>query len=150
MNALKTLLTASALGVALAATSAWSADGDLPQIHQSGNVSYMSGGVSEEDRFALAPIARDFNLKMVFAARNGEYLSDTDVVVMSRGKPVLETKSEGPWFFARLPGGQYTVLVTANGQTQRRTVAVGPRGMRTLDFRWHVPDVDGVARGYGR
>ena len=141
MNPLKTLLAGSLLAVALTGAPAWSADVELPQVRQSGNVTYLSGGVSEEDRVALGPIARDYNLKLVFALRNGEYLSDTDVVVTSgRGQTVLEAKSEGPWFLARLPSGQYTIIATSNGQSQRRTVAVGPRGSRTLDFRWSSPE----------
>ena len=143
VNAFRIAAGSSVLMLGLAA-SAWSADGP-PQVHQSGNISYVSGGVSEEDRFALEPIARDFNVKLVFATKSGEYLSDTDVVVTSgRGRQVLEAKSEGPWFFARLPSGQYQVTVTANGQSQRRSVTVGSRGLRTVDFRW--ASLEGGAR----
>lgn len=135
VNAFKFAIGSSVLVLGLAG-SAWSVDVQ-PQVHQSGNVNYVSGGVSEEDRSALEPIARDFNLKLVFATKSGEYLSDTDVVVTSgRGRPVLEAKSEGPWFFARLPSGQYQVTATSNGQSQRRSVSVGSRGLRTVGFRW--------------
>lgn len=143
----KTALAVSALALSMSLTmsSAGAAD-DTPQVRQMGNVAYVSGGVSEEDRMALEPIARDFNLKLVFALRNGEYLSDTAVVVSSaRGQPILETKSDGPWFFAKLPSGQYTVTATANGQAQRKTVSVGGRGMKRLDFRWTGPE-DGPRR----
>ena len=47
MNPLKTLLAGSLLAVALTGAPAWSADVELPQVRQSGNVKYMSGGVSE-------------------------------------------------------------------------------------------------------
>ena len=141
---------ASALALAcvlsMSPASALAAD-EAPQIRQAGNIAYVSGGVSEEDRMALEPIARDFNLKLIFALRNGEYLSDTAVVVTSaRGQPVLDAKADGPWFFARLPSGQYTVTATANGQSQRKTVSVGGRGRKTLDFRWSGPE-DGPRRG---
>ena len=110
---------------------------DVPQVHQSGGINYITGGVSEEERAVLNGMARDFNVKMIFATRQGEYLSDTEVVVSSgRGQTVLETKSNGPWFYARLPAGQYQVAVTSNGRTQRRTASVGGRGLKTLDFRW--------------
>ena len=139
MNTLKWIAGVS-LTLITFAGSGWCAD-MTPQIQQSGNVSYVSGGVSEEDRAAFDSIVRDFNLKLVFATKNGEYLSDTEVVVSSgRGQPVLEARSDGPWFFARLPSGQYTVTASANGRSIRRSVVVGARGLRTLDFRWDSPD----------
>ena len=146
MNSFKTSIAGAVLLVSAACTG-WCAEG-TPEIRQSGTVSYVSGGVSEEDRSALDPIAREFNLKLVFALRNGEYLSDTNVVVTSgRGQPVLEAKSEGPWFFAKLAAGQYQVSVTApNGQTQRKTVVIASKGLRTLDFRWAVVDGEGTPR----
>ena len=146
MNSFKTSIAGAVLLVG-AASAGWCAEG-TPEIRQSGAVSYVSGGVSEEDRSALEPITRDFNLKLIFALRNGEYLSDISVLVTAgRGQTVLDAKAEGPWFFAKLPSGQYQVSVTApNGQTQRKTVVVGPRGLRTLDFRWGMADGEGTAR----
>ena len=136
---------ALAFASSMTPVSALAAD-DAPQIRQEGNVAYVSGGVSEEDRAALEPMVRDFNLKLVFALRNGEYLSDTAVMVTSaRGQLLLDTKSNGPWFFAKLPSGQYTVTATANGQVQRKTVSLGNRGLKTLDYRWTGPD-DGPRR----
>ena len=146
MNALVARAALSlAFALSISSASALAAD-EAPQIRQDGNVAYVSGGVSEEDRAALEPMVRDFNLKLVFALRNGEYLSDTAVMVTSaRGQPVLEAKSNGPWFFAKLPSGQYTVTATANGQAQRKSVSVGNRGMKTLDYRWTGPE-DGPRR----
>ena len=144
MKSFKASITGAMLLVSAASTG-WCGEG-TPEIRQSGTVSYTSGGISEEERSALEPIAREFNLKLIFALRNGEYLSDTNVVVTSgRGQPVLEAKSEGPWFFAKLPTGQYLVSVTApNGQTQRKSVVIASKGLRTLDFRWAVVDGEGT------
>ena len=141
----RTLVAGSVVALAVALVFALSmtpgsarAAEEAPQVRQIGSIAYVSGGVSEEDRMALEPIVRDFNLKLVFALRNGEYLSDTAVVVTSaRGQSVLEAKADGPWFFAKLPSGQYTVTATANGQAQRKTASVGGRGMKRLDFRWN-------------
>ena len=139
------LVLALAVALSMVPAIALAAD-EPPQVRQVGNIAYVSGGVSEEDRMSLEPIVREFNLKLVFALRNGEYLSDAAVVVTSaRGQPVLEAKADGPWFFAKLPGGQYTVTATANGQAQRKTAFVGGGGMKRLDFRWNGPE-DGTRR----
>jgi len=80
---------------------------------------------------------RDFNLKMVFASSNGEYLSDVRVqVVDPSNRVVLDTLTEGPWLLAKLPPGSYQVNASYGHSTERRTVAVAPAALKTLDFRW--------------
>ena len=105
-------------------------------IRQSGSVAYASGGVSEEARESLSAIARDFNLKLVLATKSGAYLSDVGVVVSDeRGQRILDAKSEGPWFFARLPSGRYSIEASANGTLVRKAVTIGPQ-LSQVDFRW--------------
>ena len=108
-----------------------------PQVRQSGSVAYISGGVSEEARDNLQAMRQDFNLKLVLATRSGAYLSDVDVVVSdAQGQRLLDARSEGPWFFARLPSGRYTVEASANGTLQRKSVNIAGPALSTLDFRW--------------
>jgi len=136
MNPTRLLIAAAA-----AATILWTAPlqaaADQP-IRQSGSVRYATGGVSEEGRDNLRAIARDFNVKLVLATRSGAYLSDVGVVVSNdRGQQVLAAKSEGPWFFARLPSGHYTIEASSNGSVMRRDVTVGAQGTKEVDFRWN-------------
>lgn len=146
MKILKSIAGGSFALITFGTVVAWSAD-NVAQIRQSGNISYTSGGVSDEGRSAFAAIAGDFNLKLVFASKSGDYLSDIDVVVSTgRGQPVLEARSEGPWFFARLPNGKYMVTATSNGRSLHRTVTVESRNLRTLDFRWDSLDGIDTAR----
>ena len=96
----------------------------------------MSGGVSEEARDNLRAIAQDFNLKLILATKSGAYLSDVAVVVSDeRGQRLLDAKSEGPWFYAKLPSGRYSIEASANGTVVRKTVKVGPQ-LSQVDFRW--------------
>ena len=100
-------------------------------------VTFVSGGVSTEAIDRLRAMERDFNLKMVFALANGEYAADVRVQVVSPSNAVvLDTLSEGPWLLARLPAGTYQVNATYGRSTERRTVAVAPTALKTLDFRW--------------
>lgn len=95
----------------------------------------VSGGVGLAAREALAATARDHNLKLVFALVSREYLSDVEVDISGGGRR-LAHRSEGPWLFAKLPPGQYTVRATFEGQTLTRTVAVGARGQKVVNFLW--------------
>jgi hypothetical protein len=106
-------------------------------VNKSGSVSYVSGGVGTESLDQLSAMARDFNLKLVFALNSGEFLSDVRVVINdATGKMVLNTLSDGPWFLTKLPAGNYQVVATLAGKAERRQIDVAATTLRTIDFRW--------------
>jgi hypothetical protein len=108
-----------------------------PIVHEAGGVSYVSEGVSEESRQRLSAYAGRFNLKLVFAMTSGAYLGDVRVAVAdAKGKTLLETTAEGPWFLAKLPVGNYRVVASYAGKALKRSVAVDATRLRTVDFRW--------------
>jgi hypothetical protein len=128
-------LAAMLLGSALFAAPA-SAQSDAV-VRTAGSVSYVSGGVGTDSIERLNSLARDFNLKLVFALSSGAYVSDVGVVVAdAAGKTVLDTTSEGPWLLARLPAGNYQIVATFSGNPVKRQVAVGAATLNTVDFRW--------------
>jgi hypothetical protein len=102
-----------------------------------GGVSYVSGGVGTDSIDRLNSLARDFNLKLVFALTSGSYVSDVKVAIAdAKGRTILDTTSDGPWLLTRLPAGNYQVVATLSGNTVKRQVAVGAGKLRTVDFRW--------------
>ena len=110
---------------------------DEMKVQQAGGIAYVSGGISEEARDSLQALAREFNVKLVLATKSGAFLSDVAVSVDdATGKRVLEAKSDGPWFFAKLPPGRYQVDAAVNGKALKKPVTVNAQGMSTVDFRW--------------
>lgn len=106
-------------------------------VQTAGRVSYVSGGVGTTSTDRLSSLARDFNLKLVFALKSGEYVSSVQVTIADQaGKQLLDTTSEGPWLLAKLPAGSYQVVATFAGKAVKRTIAVGAEKLRTVDFRW--------------
>lgn len=102
-----------------------------------GSVSYVSGGVGTESIDRLNSVARDFNLKLVFALQSGEYVSGVGIVIAdTRGRTLLDTTSDGPWFLAKLPAGNYRVVATFAGKAEKRSIAIGTGTHRTINFRW--------------
>ncbi|MEO8132736.1 MAG: carboxypeptidase regulatory-like domain-containing protein [Betaproteobacteria bacterium] len=135
MNRTRAALATSLVVLVLGAAAAHAAPES--QVRQSGDISYISGGVSEEARDNLLAMGRDFNIKLILATKAGAYLSDVGIVVSAAGgRPVLDVKSEGPWFYAKLPAGTYVVEAISNGATMRRNVTIGAQGMSQIDFRW--------------
>ena len=113
-----------------------------PRIHSDRGVRYVSGGVGEGERAELDALSNQFNLRLLFAMQgSGEYLSEIRVnIVDAGGGTVLSAESKGPWFFAQLAPGDYTVEASAPGQAQqqpqRQTAHIERSGQSRLDFRW--------------
>ncbi|WP_291986067.1 carboxypeptidase-like regulatory domain-containing protein [Candidatus Accumulibacter sp. ACC007] len=110
---------------------------DGPIVHQAGGLSYVSGGVGDESLQRLRERVSEFNLKLVFAMTSGAYLSNVRVTVAdARGKTLVEAISDGPWFLAKLPAGEYRVVASYAGKAIERSVAVDATALKTVDFRW--------------
>lgn len=111
-------------------------------VHSDRGIRYVSGGVGEGERAELDALSNQFNLRLLFAMQgNGEYLSAVRVNIRdARGETVLTAESKGPWFFAQLAPGNYTVEASVSGQAQqqpkRQTVRIGGSRQSRLDFRW--------------
>jgi hypothetical protein len=102
-----------------------------------GGVTYVSGGVDDASLDALKGEVRNYNLKLVFALKTGEFMSDVKVAISdARGNPVLNATSDGPWFLAKLPAGSYRVVATSSGKPISQQASVDPAKLKTLDFRW--------------
>jgi hypothetical protein len=105
-------------------------------------IRYLSGGVGDSERAELDAVSNQFNLRLLFAMQgSGEYLAAVRVNILdAHGGTVLTAESQGPWFFAQLPPGDYVVDASTPGQglqqPQRQEVHVGDSGQSRLDFRW--------------
>jgi hypothetical protein len=116
------------LGSAAPATAA-----GLPMADESTGIRYLSGGIGLEDRQRLEETAGEFDLKLVFAEPHGEYLADVPVVIEdSHGNAVLRATSQGPWFYAELPPGRYTVAIPQAGPQYTRSVEVPRQGQKEV------------------
>jgi hypothetical protein len=108
-----------------------------PEAKTYNGIPYISGGFGVDERASLRAISKTDNLELSFALQNKAYLGGAEVLIKDRnGKEVLETVSDGPLFFAKLPEGIYTVEATAMGKTLERTVHVPSKGQAQLYFAW--------------
>ncbi len=133
---LKRSCAALLLGIAmlLSFSNVHSADA---RVQTSGGITYVSGGVGDDSIAKLEALARDFNVKLVFALQSGNYVSDVKVVIAdAKGKTLVDATSAGPWFLVKLPAGSYQVVATFEGKTVKRAVTAGKAKLQTVDFRW--------------
>jgi hypothetical protein len=86
----------------------------------------MTGGVGINERAAMDRLAKNYDLKLVFAEPSRPYLANVDVEILNpSGKRLVETTDNGPWFFAKLPDGRYRVVATFEGKKEAREVEIG-------------------------
>jgi len=124
------LLIAAALPVRVASAVAL-------QVQTKNGVSYVTGGVSDDERAALNNMARDFNLKVTLTIKTGEFLGDAAVHIRdTQGQAVLDVTTDGPLFYAKLPPGTYTVTIDRQGKELQKTAQVTSGRQTDLMFSW--------------
>ena len=108
------------------------------QPQTQGEVTFVSGGVGIDERNELDAIRANYNLSLLFSVQGtGDYLSDVKIRITDlKGNVFLETVSDGPKLFAKLPPGRYIVTVDLNGEKYHKTVSVRGKQNTSLSFAW--------------
>ncbi|MGZ8192355.1 MAG: carboxypeptidase-like regulatory domain-containing protein [Methylobacter sp.] len=111
---------------------------NLPAPQAQGDVTFISGGIGENERNALEAMKGNFNLSLLFAVkRTGKFIADVNVrIADAKDNTVVETVAEGPYLFARLKPGKYRVTAEKDGNVMRQKARVSDRRTTTLSFYW--------------
>jgi hypothetical protein len=104
---------------------------------KSGDVTYITGGVGDEERNALSEAKAEFNLYVMSAEKDGAFLGDTQIVIRSaKGDAQLLNVTAGPLLYVKLPPGAYVVEASADGQTKKEKVTIGTKNAANVHFSW--------------
>ena len=108
------------------------------QPQTQGEVTFVTGGVGIDERNELDASRANYNLSLLFSVQGtGDYLSDVKIRITDlKGKIFLETMSDGPKLFAKLPPGRYIVIADLNGETYHKTVSIRGKQNTSLYFSW--------------
>lgn len=93
-------------------------------------ITYVCGGVGEEEASYMKQSKGDYDLMLTFTTRTGEYLADVDVAIKdAKGKEVFNKKCDAPMLLVNLPrSGTYRVQAQAEDYSLRKTVKVKTKG----------------------
>ena len=110
---------------------------------QQNGITYINGGVGEEEQGAMKAQRADYNLLLTFATQqSGAYRSDVQLDIMdAKGAALVSAANTGPMFFAKLPPGTYRISAAAEGKTFKRTVKVG-NAPKELVLHWENDNPD--------
>jgi len=99
-------------------------------VREKNGISYLSGGVGTEERDAMQAMSGRFNLELTIATPSGKYLGDSTLYIDDpQGKTILEVRTDGPLFMAKLPPGEYVIRALTEGRETNRTVSIPSAGM---------------------
>jgi len=114
--------------------------GTLPPEQTQGGVSYVSGGIGQEESQAFEAAAAQYPLALEFAIKHAPraaYTANVHVIVTdTQGTRVLDTHSDGPFLLAKLPAGRYTVTAERHQQLLTRIVHVTNHTPTHVMFLW--------------
>ena len=103
-------------------------------------VAHISGGVGLEERETMLARRGEFNVHLVFAAQRGNYLAGVETILAEEdGVVVLKLMSDGPFVYAKLNPGRYTVAATFRGETQVRRFTVDAKQPSDITLLWKDP-----------
>jgi hypothetical protein len=145
---LDSIIGAAILAAAIVTLPAVAADSNVsPAQGTQGNVSFVSGGVGEDEAAAMKSAAAGYPLELQFvqkASPRDEFLADVTVRITDRSKNVvLDTVTTGPFLLAKLPSGTYQVEADHRGVMKRQTVDIRSGKHQRTVFVW-TPSADEI------
>jgi hypothetical protein len=104
-------------------------------------ITYLTGGITLDERQEMADQRKSFSLLLKFAARSGKYLGDSSVTVNNaKNAVVFQGTTDGPWLFMNLPTGNYKVTVKNGDVSQTQKISIGKNTHRDVTMYWNVID----------
>ncbi|MPS29924.1 MAG: carboxypeptidase regulatory-like domain-containing protein [Alcaligenaceae bacterium] len=121
--------------LALALAAAWPLAGQAMDKGEQNGIAYVTGGVGQDESTAIRGMAKDYSLRLLAAARSGEYVADVRVSIRdSGGKDLLSVTTQGPYLLARLAPGNYRIDAEYGSARQSRQVRVPASGRTDVSF----------------
>ena len=131
------LISATILASAPLVTNAEDLVVEPVSVQTSMGITYLNGGVGDEETEAMRRVAKDYPLRMTFSERDGAFIADVSVTITdAKGNSVFELPNAGPKLYVMLPNGKYNISASFKGKTQSRKVVVSRKGGKDIQFHW--------------
>jgi hypothetical protein len=112
------------------------AESFLPDVRMRGDISYITGGVGDEETEAMKSERGDYNLHIMNSDANGHFAGTRNILISdAKGNELLDADS-GPLFYANLPKGRYIVEASSNSETKRKKVNITGNKPANVHFVW--------------
>lgn len=114
----------------------------LPKVQIQGDISYISGGIGEDETKAMQSESKNWPLSIEFS----EYLVSQDLwvahvylrILDANGKAIFEAVVDGPIFLGKVPPGNYELLATYQGITKSRKIQIVKGKSLHIPMNWRL------------
>lgn len=111
-----------------------------PPAQTQNGIEYVTGGIGAPEAEAMKALAAQYPLALTFAKRSEGhevFLAAVAVVIRdAAGATMLEVNADGPYLFAHLAPGTYTVSATYHGKEMSKRVSVSETGSTAIALVW--------------
>lgn len=114
---------------------AWAED-DVLEVHQQGDIFYVSGGIGQDETDALRAIKETYSLRILNADKTGHFAGDTRIIISDLQHNVLLDDTSGPLFYANLPKGKYIVEGFMGEESKKQIVTITGKKPVRVRFMW--------------
>ena len=112
----------------------------IPDTQHSQGVSYISGGVGEEESQAILAEAKQWPLLLELSQLEngrGVWIFGAKIKILnSQNQVIFDSQADGPYILINLAVGQYQIEASYLGVTQKRSVNVQASAPQKLAIFW--------------
>ena len=135
---MKTLIRSLPLVLCLlAAPSVWA---QIPQTQYSQGVSYITGGVGEEESSAIVAEAKQWPLLLELSQlENGRgiWIFGSQINILNASNAVVfDAKADGPYMLINMTAGDYVIQATYQGVEQKKAISIKTGQTQKISIFW--------------
>ena len=135
---MKTLIRSLALifGLLLG-SSVWAL---IPQTQSSQGVSYITGGVGEEESTAILAEAKQWPLLLELSQienGRGVWIFGSQIKILNTKNAVIfDAKADGPYMLINLTAGDYAIQASYQGVEQKKAISIKSGPVQKVSIFW--------------
>ena len=119
--------------------SSW-ALAQIPETQHSQGISYITGGVGEEEAVAILADAKQWPLLLEMSQiENGRgvwIFGATIKIMSSKNQTIFDAPADGPYMLINLESGDYVIEATYQGVVQRRALSIKANSSQKISLFW--------------
>ena len=114
--------------------------GQVPNTQYSEGISYISGGVGEEESQAILAEAKQWPLFLELSQLEngrGVWIFGARIKILdAKNRVIFDAQADGPYILINLTSGQYQIEASYQGVAQKRSVAIQASTPQKLSIFW--------------
>ena len=134
---MKTLLKFIAFTACLLTIVVWA---QVPEAQRSQGVSYITGGVGEEESTAILAEAKQWPLLLELSQLEngrGVWIFGSQIkITNTKGAMIFDAKADGPYMLVNLDAGDYVIQASYQGVEQKRAISIKAGQPQKISIFW--------------